>query len=178
MGPPSSGGSTVGEALNILEGYDLSAMSREEALHFYLEASRLSFADRNAYLGDSDFVDVPLAGLLSDCFAAERRSLITGMAATSPVARGRSVPVPGRRSGRRRRRRRRSTAAGTTTHLTVADRRRERRRLHVHDRVDRWQRDGGARLRVPAQQRADRLQLRLRPPTPTASRAASGRAAR
>ena len=85
MGPPSSGGSTVGEALNILEGFDLSAMSREEALHFYLEASRFSFADRNAYLGDSDFVDVPLEGLLSDCFAAERRSLIMGLAATSPV---------------------------------------------------------------------------------------------
>ena len=52
MGPPSSGGSTVGEALNILEGYDLSSMTRAEALHYYLEASRYSFADRNAYLAD------------------------------------------------------------------------------------------------------------------------------
>ena len=52
MGPPSSGGSTVGEALNILEGYNLPSMPREEALHYYLEASRYSFADRNAYLAD------------------------------------------------------------------------------------------------------------------------------
>ncbi|HJV04123.1 MAG TPA: gamma-glutamyltransferase, partial [Actinomycetota bacterium] len=64
MGPPSSGGSTVGEALNILEGWDLGALPREQALHYFLEASKLSFADRNAYLGDSDFVDVPLQGLL------------------------------------------------------------------------------------------------------------------
>ena len=64
MGPPSSGGSTVGEALNILEGYDLAARPRA-ALHLFIEASRLAFADRNAYLADPDFFDVPLAGLLS-----------------------------------------------------------------------------------------------------------------
>ena len=46
MGPPSSGGSTVGEALNILEGYPLSTFNREAALHAFLEASRFSFADR------------------------------------------------------------------------------------------------------------------------------------
>ncbi|MGH9245287.1 MAG: gamma-glutamyltransferase [Acidimicrobiales bacterium] len=121
MGPPSSGGSTVGEALNILEGYDLSAMNREEALHFYLEASRYSFADRNAYLGDVDFVDVPLEGLLSDCFAAERRALITDMAARSPVAPGDPFPCQGDDPaggdhGPP------STGPGTTTHLTVSDR--------------------------------------------------------
>src|ERR687896_1364348 len=65
MGPPSSGGSTVGEALNILEGYPLSTMTREAALHRYLDASRYSFADRGAYLADPDFFDVPLRGLLS-----------------------------------------------------------------------------------------------------------------
>ncbi len=121
MGPPSSGGSTVGEALNILEGYDLSAMNREEALHFYLEASRYSFADRNAYLGDVDFVDVPLEGLLSDCLAAERRALITDMAARSPVAPGDPFPCQGDDPaggdhGPP------STGPGTTTHLTVSDR--------------------------------------------------------
>ncbi len=96
MGPPSSGGSTVGEALNILEGYPLSTMTREEALHYFHEASRYSFADRNAYLADPDFFDVPLRGLLSKSFAAERRSLITPTAATSPVAAGKPVPAPGR----------------------------------------------------------------------------------
>src|SRR4029453_16786945 len=65
MGPPSSGGSTVGEALNILEGYDLSSRTRSAALHRYLEASRYSFADRNAYLADPAYFDVPLRGLLS-----------------------------------------------------------------------------------------------------------------
>jgi gamma-glutamyltranspeptidase/glutathione hydrolase len=116
MGPPSSGGSTVGEALNILEGYPLSTMTREEALHYYLEASRYSFADRNAYLADPDYFDVPLRGLLSKSFAAERRSLITPTAATSPVAPGNPYPHQvGQASAT-------STQAGSTTHLTVSDR--------------------------------------------------------
>jgi gamma-glutamyltranspeptidase / glutathione hydrolase len=89
IGPPSSGGSTVGEALNILEGYQNFAADRVRALHLMLEASRFSFADRNAYLADPEFFDVPLAGLLSDSFAAERRALIDeDEAATSPVAPG------------------------------------------------------------------------------------------
>ena len=66
MGPPSSGGSTDGEALNILAGFDLDPSDRAQALHFFLEASRFSFADRNAYLADPDYFDVPLTGLLSE----------------------------------------------------------------------------------------------------------------
>jgi gamma-glutamyltranspeptidase/glutathione hydrolase len=85
MGPPSSGGSTVGEALNILEGYNLASMTREQAFHYYLEASRYAFADRNQYLGDPDYVDVPLSGLLSKDYAATRRALITPTAANPPV---------------------------------------------------------------------------------------------
>ena len=118
MGPPSSGGSTVGEALNILEGFSLGPADRTQALHLFLEASRFSFADRNAYLADPAFFDVPLAGLLSDGFAAERRALIDpGQAAVSPVPPGNPYPF--------------DTAAQasvtalqseTTTHLTVADR--------------------------------------------------------
>jgi gamma-glutamyltranspeptidase/glutathione hydrolase len=90
MGPPSSGGSTVGETLNILEGYnDLDKANRTRALHLFLEASRFAFADRSAYVADPDFFDVPLAGLLSDSFAAERRALINpDKAATSPVPPG------------------------------------------------------------------------------------------
>jgi gamma-glutamyltranspeptidase/glutathione hydrolase len=72
MAPPSSGGSTVGEALNILEQFRLSALPDVPALHLYLEASALAFADRNAYVGDPAYVQVPLAQLLSDEFAAER----------------------------------------------------------------------------------------------------------
>jgi gamma-glutamyltranspeptidase/glutathione hydrolase len=115
MGPPSSGGSTVGEALNILEGYDLASMPRADALHYYLEASRYSFADRNAFLADPDYFDVPLTGLLSKDYAATRRALITESAATSPVAAGDPYPYN-------------TTAAAatalqseTTTHLTTSD---------------------------------------------------------
>jgi gamma-glutamyltranspeptidase/glutathione hydrolase len=86
---PSSGGPTVAHALNILEGYDLAAMPRALAEHLYIEASRLAFADRNAYLADPEYVDAPLAGLLSKKYAAERRALIDPRkAAPGPVAAG------------------------------------------------------------------------------------------
>ena len=88
MAPPSSGGSTEGEILNILDGYPLGSETRVEALFHYLEASRLAYADRNAYVGDPNFVDVPLAGLLDPAFAATRRCLIGSTALTSPVAAG------------------------------------------------------------------------------------------
>ena len=88
MAPPSSGGSTVGEALNILEGSDLAAWDRSEALHRYLEATALAFADRNRYVGDPDFVNVPLAELLSQGFADERACLIGATAAPKPVPPG------------------------------------------------------------------------------------------
>jgi len=106
MGPPSSGGSTVGEALNILEGYNLASMTREAALHYYLEASRYSFADRNAYLADPAYFDVPLTGLLSEEYAATRRALITATAAPGPVPPGDPYPFEG---------------GETTTHLTTSD---------------------------------------------------------
>ena len=92
MAPPSSSGSTVGEALNILSGYKLSAEPRATALFHYLEASRLAYADRNAYVGDPRYVSVPLPGLLSPAFAATRRCLIHDQALTSPVAPGHPNP--------------------------------------------------------------------------------------
>jgi gamma-glutamyltranspeptidase/glutathione hydrolase len=95
MAPPSSSGSTVGEALNILSGYNLSAEPRAEALFHYLEASRLAYADRNAYVGDPRYVNVPLSGLLSPAFAATRRCLIGSQALTSPVAAGDPYPPYG-----------------------------------------------------------------------------------
>jgi gamma-glutamyltranspeptidase / glutathione hydrolase len=92
MAPPSSSGSTVGEALNILSGYDLSAEPRATALFHYLEASRLAYADRNAYVGDPRYVSVPLSGLLSPAFAGTRRCLIHNQALVSPVAPGHPYP--------------------------------------------------------------------------------------
>ena len=87
MAPSSSGGTTVGEALNILSTQRLSRMSDEQALHYYLDASALAFADRNAYVGDPAFVDVPTRQLLSKRFARSRACLI------DPV---RALPTPTR----------------------------------------------------------------------------------
>jgi gamma-glutamyltranspeptidase/glutathione hydrolase len=120
MGPPSSGGSTIGEALNILEGYDLAHMPREQALHLYLEASRYAFADRGAYLGDPDFVQVPLRGLLSKDFALTRRNAITDRAAPGAVPPGDPAPFNGTRSFRGEASVT-ATRAGSTTHITTAD---------------------------------------------------------
>jgi gamma-glutamyltranspeptidase / glutathione hydrolase len=96
MAPPSSAGSTEGEILNILNGYPLGSEPRAEAVFQYLEASRLAYADRDAYVGDPDYVHVPLAGLLDPAFAATRRCLIGSTALTSPVAAGSPfAPFPG-----------------------------------------------------------------------------------
>ena len=123
MAPPSSGGSTVGEALNILENSDLGALDRAEALHRYFEATALAFADRNRYVGDPDFVDVPLDELLSQDFANERACLIGPTAATKPVP-------PGSPDGSYAPCAPASVGAGgggaegaSTTHLTTWDRR-------------------------------------------------------
>jgi gamma-glutamyltranspeptidase / glutathione hydrolase len=116
MGPPSSGGSTVGEALNILEGYPLSTMTRDEAFHYYLEASRYSFADRNAYLADPDYYAVPLKGLLSKDYAATRRALIQPTAAPGAVAPGNPYAYNTGEAAVT------ATQSETTTHLTTSDR--------------------------------------------------------
>jgi gamma-glutamyltranspeptidase/glutathione hydrolase len=89
MAPSSSGGITTGESLNILSNFDLSSMSRVQALHHYLEATRLAFADRNRYIGDTAFVQVPVQQMLSPDFGRQRACLINpDKALTSPVAPG------------------------------------------------------------------------------------------
>ena len=124
MAPPSSGGSTVGEALNILERFPLSKVGTTQALHHYLEASGLAFADRNRYVGDPGYVDVPLAELLSDGFAAERACLIKpDSVLPRPIA-------PGNPDGSYATKCRAGSSSGkdadhegkSTTHLTTADR--------------------------------------------------------
>lgn len=122
MGPASSGGSTVGEALNILERFNVPAMNDADALHHYLEASALAFADRAKYLGDPAYVNVPLAQLLSDQYAATRACLIDPTTAmTKPVAAG-DVNATGGCSARTAGRTAPDTENVTTTNLTVADR--------------------------------------------------------
>ncbi|MDE8669724.1 gamma-glutamyltransferase family protein [Pseudarthrobacter sp. H3Y2-7] len=89
MAPSSSGGTTVGEALNILEPFNLGGMSRPAALHHYLEATALAFADRGKYVGDPAFVDVPTAALTDPLFGKERSCAINpATAAAKPVPAG------------------------------------------------------------------------------------------
>ena len=79
MPPPSSGGAHIIEILNILEGYPIAAQGLNSAasLHEIAEAEKLAYADRAAYLGDPDFVKIPLAGLTSKAYAEHLRALIS-----------------------------------------------------------------------------------------------------
>ena len=89
MAPSSSGGTTVGESLNILENFGLSAGNVGQSLHLYFEATAHAFADRNAYVGDPAFVDVPTETLLSQGFADARACEIDpDVASTKPVPPG------------------------------------------------------------------------------------------
>ncbi len=119
---PSSGGVAVAEALNILEGYDLKSMPREKAEHLYLEASRLAFADRNAYLADPEFIDAPVAGLISKDYAARRRELINPEQASVQAPAGDPYPFQNDPSVPLRPNANKLLAEGAhTTHLTVSD---------------------------------------------------------
>ncbi len=119
MAPSSSGGTTVGEALNILDTVKLSRMSSPRALHYYLDSSALAFADRGAYVGDPAFVDVPTRTLLSQRFADSRacqiprqQALVTPTAPGDLKARGCGTAQPAVTSDK----------GTSTTHLVTSDR--------------------------------------------------------
>ncbi len=78
MPPPSSGGVHLVQILNMLEGFDLKAAGHNsaDALHLFAEASKLAYADRSEYLGDPDFVKVPVKGLTSKKYAETLRAQI------------------------------------------------------------------------------------------------------
>lgn len=77
MGPPTSGGLTVGQILGILEHFDLPGLGfSPAAVHLYLEAAKLAYADRALYMADHDFVSVPLEGLLDPTYLTLRAQLI------------------------------------------------------------------------------------------------------
>ncbi|SCL88409.1 gamma-glutamyltranspeptidase / glutathione hydrolase [Streptomyces sp. DpondAA-F4] len=120
MAPSSSGGTSVGEALNILETTDLSTADETQYLHRLIEASRIAFADRGRWVGDPKFEDVPTRELLGQRFADSRACLIKDDAVlTSPLAPGDPRHPTRCATG--------GTAAPTTyegentTHLTTAD---------------------------------------------------------
>ena len=123
MPTPSSGGFAIAQALNLLETFDLSGKSRAEIEHLYLEASRLAFADRNAYVADEEFVDVPKDGLLSKDYARERAQRIGASAAPGKVAAGDPYPFEDDRSvPLRPQPRPLAQESMHTTHLAVSDR--------------------------------------------------------
>ena len=107
MPPPSSGGVALIEMLNILEGYDLGKLPREQALHDMIEAMKRAYADRAVYMGDPDSVKMPIARLLSKKYAAALRAGI-GDKATPAVAVRAGAPA--------------DTEGKNTTHFSIIDR--------------------------------------------------------
>jgi gamma-glutamyltranspeptidase/glutathione hydrolase len=93
--PPSSGGLTVAEMLNIMEGYDIAKMKAGSAdyIHTFIEAQKLAFADRNKYMADPAFTKVPTVGLLNKKYAETLRAKIDPKKATSEKAKY-SDPIP------------------------------------------------------------------------------------
>jgi len=109
MPPPSSGGVVLIEMLNILERYDLAKMgwSSSEKYHLLVEAMRRAYADRAAYMGDTDFVKVPIGGMIDKAYAARQASTINLDHASSSTAVRAGQPA--------------GYEAAETTHFTVVD---------------------------------------------------------
>jgi len=103
---PSSGGIALLEILNQLEAYDLQIMPRDQRLHFMVEAMRRAYRDRAAYLGDSDFVSVPVQQLIDKNYAAGLRA---GIHAAKSTASDALPPVT------------QINAGNHTTHFSVVD---------------------------------------------------------
>lgn len=109
MPPPSSGGAVLIEMLNILEAFDLKKLeaSSSERYHLMTEAMRRAFADRAEFMGDSDFVSVPIAGLIDKGYAAKLRGTINLERASTSVEIRAGTPA--------------GYESEDTTHFTVVD---------------------------------------------------------
>jgi gamma-glutamyltranspeptidase / glutathione hydrolase len=109
MPPPSSGGVALLEMLNILENYDIAAMGDQssEKYHLLIETMRRAFADRAEFMGDPDFVKVPVAGLTSKNYAAEIKKSIDMSKATPSAKVGHGTPP--------------ANESKETTHYTIVD---------------------------------------------------------
>jgi gamma-glutamyltranspeptidase/glutathione hydrolase len=109
MPPPSSGGAVLLEMLNIIEGFDLKKLdwASSDRYHLMTEAMRRAFADRAEYMGDTDFVKVPIAGLIDKAYASKLRNTIDPDRASSS-----ETVKAGRPAG---------IESEETTHFTVVD---------------------------------------------------------
>lgn len=120
-GLDNSGFPTVLQALNILEGFDVAAMEpgSVEELHLMAEAQRLAFLDRHKYLGDQETASIPLDGILSKPYAAERRAAFDPAAAGTAATAG--APWPFNGGGTPSDLPPGNAGDSNTTHLTVID---------------------------------------------------------
>ncbi len=119
MGPPSSGGLTVGLTLGMLTGFDLPGMGPDDpqSWHLLAEASKLAFADRNQYVADGDFVPVPEAGLLHPDYLAKRAAFIRRETSIlPPVVHGLPPGVPARKRAPDT-----QTGRPGTSHISIVD---------------------------------------------------------
>ena len=157
MGPPSSGGSTVGEALNILEGYPMSDLPRDDALHYYLEASRYSFADRGAVPWGSSLCRRTAHRPALRRFRGGAAVANHGPGRAEPGRAGKSLPLQRRRALPRRYtglNGRRGAFDDAPHRLGQVG---QHRLLHLHHRADGGERDHGPEPRLHPQQRAHGL---------------------
>lgn len=96
MGPPSSGGVAVAQMLGQLERFDLGALGPDNPTfwHLFLESQRVAYADRELYIGDSDFVSVPVKGMVDPDYIASRSALISTDAAITDLRAGNPPGAP------------------------------------------------------------------------------------
>ena len=117
MGPPSSGGVAVAQMLGQLERFDVAAMGPESAQfwHLFLESQRIAYADRELYIGDADFVAVPVSGLVDPAYVASRSALIDPNSALESVEAGTPPGAPIARADGN------EPPENGTTHFSVVD---------------------------------------------------------
>lgn len=116
MGPPSSGATTILQMLGMIERFDMKAMGPDNpaSWHVIAEAMQLAYADREKYLGDSDFVSVPVAGLIDRTYLAQRSALIS-LTASLPSYEAGTPPGAAPRTAAI------SSETGGTTHFVAVD---------------------------------------------------------
>lgn len=116
MGPPSSGATTVFAILKQLERFDLHGMGRDDprAWHLIVDSMRLAYADRAAYLGDPDFVRVPVKGLMNEAYLARRSQLLSLDKAIAHAEAGTPPGVTRKRVGE-------TVPENGTTHFVAVD---------------------------------------------------------